>query len=629
MDRIGRYEIIEQVGRGSMGVVYRAQDTVLEREVALKLLWEDFCDDESALARFQREARAVARLTHRNIVTLYELGQQEDGRPYIAMEFLRGQPLDKRLRSEPALTLLEHIDIVAQLCAGLHFAHEQGVVHRDVKPANIWVQPDGSVKLLDFGIARLASSSITRDGNVVGTAYYMAPEQIEGGNVDGRTDVFAAGVVLFELVAGHRPFEAESPTGVIAKIVRGDRKQLEPERDHLPPALVTAIDRALARSPADRYATASEFGATLAAIRSALDRHTSMLPIDVTMLLPGSSPPTAPAVPHAVEAAEGDLLIARAPATPVADLALQPHTAQAAAPVAAPAGPTAANMPLSRPPAPSRGPSPRRRSWTAVAGTVAAVLVLGLVALGVRMLGRQPDAPLANVTPGVTPAAAIAPGEQGAAAPEAADARSLRIESDPEGAEVTVNGRHVEGVTPLTVTWTAGGAEPRDVRLEKQGFDGARLVPTAEQLGAGTLRVALRPSLERVRVTASGEYPFEIVDGSRTISPAARQHSINVPAGRQLRLRSSAYRLDQRVTVGGTGGTMRVAVPGAGSISVRAVIENCEMRIDGFPAEPPPVHRKPLSAGDHLIDLICGDGEPRRQRVQVSEGANATVLFRQ
>src|SRR5690606_9275515 len=135
--------------------------------------------------------------------------------PYIAMEFLRGQSLAQRLQSGSPMSLVQKLDIVIQLLTGLHYAHEQGIVHRDVKPPNIWLLEDGTVKLLDFGIAKIAASTMTSAGSVLGSAYYMAPEQVAGRDVDGRADVFAAGVVLYEMLAGHRPFEAESPTAVM------------------------------------------------------------------------------------------------------------------------------------------------------------------------------------------------------------------------------------------------------------------------------------------------------------------------------------------------------------------------------------------------------------------------------
>src|SRR5215472_8399745 len=215
---IGRYEIMELVGRGGMGVLYRARDAVLERDVAFKMMLLDFTADQTARDRFQREARAVARLQHRNVVTIHELGEVE-GTPYIVMEFLTGRDLDAILKSETTLTLAQKLDVVIQLCEGLGYAHEQGIVHRDIKPGNVRLLEDGTVKILDFGIAKFAQSSITQSGTIMGTPSYMAPEQVMGQPIDGRADLFSAGVLLYELLAGHKPFVGDAPTAVVYQIM--------------------------------------------------------------------------------------------------------------------------------------------------------------------------------------------------------------------------------------------------------------------------------------------------------------------------------------------------------------------------------------------------------------------------
>src|SRR5260221_7618909 len=181
---IGRYEILELVGRGGMGVLYRARDHALERDVALKMMLVDFTLDPTAHERFLREAKAVARLQHRNVVTIHELGEA-DGAPYIVMEFLSGKDLETLLQNQTHLTPAEKLDIASQLCEGLGYAHEQGIVHRDIKPGNVRVLEDGTVKILDFGIAKFALSSVTQSGAIMGTPSYMAPEQVMGQQVDG------------------------------------------------------------------------------------------------------------------------------------------------------------------------------------------------------------------------------------------------------------------------------------------------------------------------------------------------------------------------------------------------------------------------------------------------------------
>ncbi len=283
IDRIGRYQVLEKVGKGGMGVLYRGFDPVLDREVAIKLMLTDFNEDtEQMRPRFYREARAAAKLNHRNIVTIFEFAE-ESNIPYIVMEFLRGTPLGGRMNGKPPLSIDDKLNIVAQLCDGLSYAHEQGVVHRDVKPDNVFILEDGSVKLLDFGIAKLTSSNLTRQGDVLGSASYMSPEQVGGSDsVDGRADVFSTGVMLYELLTGHKPFEADAPTAVILKILKDDPTPIEKWTPGLPPQLVAAVMKALAKRPEDRWATAAALGAELQLIRRAVPASQSTAELDET-----------------------------------------------------------------------------------------------------------------------------------------------------------------------------------------------------------------------------------------------------------------------------------------------------------------------------------------------------------
>jgi len=267
VDRIGKYEIRRLVARGGMGALYLANDPDLDREVAVKVMSEDIMSDEQGRARFYREAKAAARLQHRNIVTVFDFAHDGDV-PYIVMEFLRGQNLAERLRSGPPFTLPATLDLTIQLCEGLHFAHGEGVVHRDVKPANIWVLPDGSVKLLDFGIAKLATSTLTAGTAVVGSAAYMSPEQIEGQPVDARSDLFSVGAVLFELVAGQPAFDGRSVTAVMMKITQDEpAPDVRTAAPDTPAALASVIARALQKSPDDRYSDAAEMVTDLRIVR--------------------------------------------------------------------------------------------------------------------------------------------------------------------------------------------------------------------------------------------------------------------------------------------------------------------------------------------------------------------------
>ena len=271
-ERIGKYEVVGVLGQGGMGVVYRARDPRIGRDVAIKTLTEGFSGEADMLQRFYQEAGHTGNLRHPNIVTVYDFGDEE-GLPYIVMEFLDGQPLDKMIRERASLQLVERLDIMEQICAALAYAHRQGMIHRDVKPANVIVQRDGLVKLLDFGIARAgqqpADKGMTRTGTLVGTPAYMAPERLCGDPFDGRSDIFSTGVVLYQLVTGVLPFDAEYPA-IIHQILQQDPPPLGNYLSSYPPHLDQIIARALAKQPMERYGDAAEMAADLNAVSAQL-----------------------------------------------------------------------------------------------------------------------------------------------------------------------------------------------------------------------------------------------------------------------------------------------------------------------------------------------------------------------
>jgi predicted Ser/Thr protein kinase len=262
--KIGKYEITGILGRGGMGVVYRAEDKRIGRQVAIKTLTENFSGQPEMLERFYREAQAGI-LQHPNIVIVYDLGD-EDGVPFIVMEYVSGEPLDKVISAGRQISIIEKLSIIEQVCLALGYAHHRGVVHRDIKPANVIVQQDGQAKIVDFGIARVQGSSseggLTRTGNVIGTIHYIAPERLKGRPFDGRSDIFATGVMLYLMLTGQLPFTGEDMT-VLQKLVNEPHPPLSTYLTNYPPALDAIIDRALAKDPEQRYATAEEFAADL------------------------------------------------------------------------------------------------------------------------------------------------------------------------------------------------------------------------------------------------------------------------------------------------------------------------------------------------------------------------------
>lgn len=254
---LGRYEIIETVGRGSMGIVYKAKDPLIDRLVAIKAIDLKVLTDEEKQryqARFYQEAKAAGRLNHPNLVTIHDLGESGDI-AYIAMEFLEGHDLEH----EKHVTIDEALNIAIQAAAGLHFAHEHGVVHRDIKPSNIMLLKNNLVKVCDFGIARIASSLLhTRTGIILGSPLYMSPEQVKSETIDRRSDIFSLGAVLYEMLAGHPPFEADSATSVMQKIVHDTPAKPSSSNPEVPEMLDSIVARCLAKNPPDRYQTAAE-----------------------------------------------------------------------------------------------------------------------------------------------------------------------------------------------------------------------------------------------------------------------------------------------------------------------------------------------------------------------------------
>jgi serine/threonine protein kinase len=259
---IDRYRLLSPVGAGAMSEVWAARDLRLGRMVAVKVLGGTARGDDDSRARFGAEARAAARLAHPNVVPVYDSGEH-DGTPFLVMELLSGRTLADELGDGP-LTEERAREIGAQVLAGLAASHRTGILHRDVKPANVLIAADGSARLADFGIAKTPDAAdVTQAGIVVGTTAYLAPERLAGGPATARSDVYAVGVMLYEALAGHKPYEVDGAAALVAAIERGRYLPLGRVRPDLDPALATAVERAFAKDPADRFASADALRAAL------------------------------------------------------------------------------------------------------------------------------------------------------------------------------------------------------------------------------------------------------------------------------------------------------------------------------------------------------------------------------
>jgi serine/threonine-protein kinase len=270
---LGRYKILKELGRGAMGLVYLGKDPTIQRFVAIKTMRLDQINDEDKLqevkARFFREAESAGRLSHPNIVTIYDAGEEKD-LGYIAMELVEGSSLKEWSRKSNLMPVADVVQTLAAVADALDYAHQQGVVHRDIKPANIMLAKDRLVKVMDFGIAKMASTSKTQTDVVLGTPTYMSPEQIAGKKVDGRSDVFSLGIVLFELLTGQPPFTADNLSALLFAIAHHPHPELQSLRQDLPPMFQEVLNRALQKELPQRYRRAGEFAQDLRACRHSL-----------------------------------------------------------------------------------------------------------------------------------------------------------------------------------------------------------------------------------------------------------------------------------------------------------------------------------------------------------------------
>jgi eukaryotic-like serine/threonine-protein kinase len=254
----GRYRLESKLGSGGMSTVYLATDEVLDRSVAIKLLHREISEEADQLERFRREARAAARLSHPNLVGVIDAGE-DDGRPYIVFEYIEGRTLKRRLQEEGRLPVDEAVAYAIEIGRGLTAAHARKLVHRDVKPQNVLIDPDGRAKVTDFGIARsLESKGLTATGRVLGTTDYVSPEQAMGEDVDERSDVYSLGVVLYEMLTGDVPFSAETQVGVAMKHVNEPMPDVQTRRPEVSAAVAAVVDRATTKDPRDRYGSVAE-----------------------------------------------------------------------------------------------------------------------------------------------------------------------------------------------------------------------------------------------------------------------------------------------------------------------------------------------------------------------------------
>lgn len=262
MKKIGKYEILSILGKGAMGIVYRALDPDIDRQVAIKTIRFDLdseeTDNEEIMQRFMREAQAAGKLTHPNIITIFDVGREED-LTYIVMQYIEGPSLQRLIAQGEKFSVQEITKLMEQVCSALDYAHQHGIVHRDIKPGNVLLDNNRKPYICDFGVARVDTSTLTQSGTAVGTPSYMSPEQVMGKKIDKRSDIFSIGCILYEFLTGRRPFEAESITTVIYKIINEEPPSISEVKKGLPAGFEKIISKALAKDPNDRYQNCKQF----------------------------------------------------------------------------------------------------------------------------------------------------------------------------------------------------------------------------------------------------------------------------------------------------------------------------------------------------------------------------------
>ncbi|PYQ06578.1 MAG: hypothetical protein DMF83_11980 [Acidobacteria bacterium] len=587
--RIGKYAITGRIGRGGMGMVYRAYDEVLEREVAVKTLTLEGSLDDESRHRFAIEAKAAARLQHPNIITVYELGEDR-GLPFIAMELLPGTDLDALMRSGEHLMLQEKLDLVIQVCRGLAYAHDHKIIHRDIKPSNVRVLEDGTVKIMDFGIAKLGATSLTKTGMMVGTVHYMSPEQVRGQTLDGRSDLFSVGVILYELLAGRRPFVGEGVTAVLYKIVHEEPPELDVgELGAQAAGLQDTMRRTLAKDREQRPATAAVLADELSRI---LATHLASLGADTS----AETRETVALSRHLLR--EGRVEESVRSLREVTED--NPHSLEVRRALRAATREMQRRQVPAAPPAEDDFPEldatyrPDGATYLPAATRVQPDTMMQPTVLRAETNARRPLAAIAVATAlVVVVAAAVA----------IMRARSSSPARPPAAASPTSSATPAAGGTTL-----AAG-------------------PAASPLAA---TAAPTPAVPEGTVNVLSAYPLDVLWRGKLLARGQSSPQVSLPAGRQvLTLIAGEYAVRSNVTVEvRPRAATDVAAPQLGRISIRANPDNCRVLVDGTFLDYPPILDRPLSLGRHVVEFQWPDGVRRAQTVEVAKGPPSYVMGR-
>jgi hypothetical protein len=680
VNRLGRFEITREIGKGAMGQVFLARDPKIDRPVAIKTIvlppGTSAEEAHETSQRFLREAQAAGRLLHPNIITIFDVGE-EAGVSFIAMEFIEGETLEPHTRQGGLLPLGRVHELISQAAAALDYAHEHGIVHRDIKPANLMVLKSGVLKVTDFGLAKSPQANLTQAGVLLGTPSYMSPEQIQGRDLDGRSDLFSLGVVLYELLTGVRPFEGDSISTIIYKVLYEEPRPPAAHNPALPSGINAVIDKALAKDPGDRHARGADLVADFGKALAGLPAGTLGQPLSTTGGGPARDPRSLATTVKRSPVTPRRGSRARAAARPApregagASGPLRHPLKIVAAAVLAAAGlvlfPRGLNRPEGRagiagemsragiagaPPA-TRGDLPEAGTSGGGAGQV--VIDVETMPPGGAII--LDDTPLADPRvvlslsdPSPHDIVARAGCRHAVAEMTAADLASfkegplvldlhpreeeLAVVSDPPGARLRVNGADSGRLTPTTLMLSAcdtttialerAGYRPWTVRHDSEGdFDA--LVATLKQ-------VALEPVPQgSVLIARPTDYDVEIFAGDRKIGMAGA--AFGLPEGKhRLTFRNAKYFVHEVALVTVTGGrtvTPPIGLPSLGSLTVQAQPSNCKVFVDGAYIDVTPVLDLPIAAGGHRVRVVfVPTGSEQEQAVSVNAGKNSRVTVK-
>jgi serine/threonine-protein kinase len=592
MQKFGKYEILEKVGVGGFGVVYKAFDPHIKRLVAVKTCTTD---DAEIRHRFFQEAEIAGNLQHRNLVTVYDFGVQEDV-PYLVQEFLTGEDLEHKIKQGTDLPYADRISFLVQIARGLEFAHTHGVIHRDIKPANIRILEDGAAKIMDFGIAKLAQrhSGLTQTGMTLGTAAYLAPEQIKGEGIDPRTDLFSFGVMAYELLTLLKAFEGETLSAVIYQILHKDPPPVSRVWTDAPPEADAIVARCLAKDPDGRYPTTRELVVDLELLLRQL--RSEALGTTPKREVTASNLPTM-ALPRGGGREDLDATLPWRKA-PTIDL---------------PPRPAAADLPA-QPPRPTAG-SPAK--WLAAAAVLVAAGVGGWLWLGRGASHGEPAA-----------AAVVPPPTVSVSAPPARVAPSSAKEAMPGGPTTAAAAESPPTHAAASSPSQPANVPPTDTDPPTASPPPAVPAPTPQPLGKATVVLAAGWD-PRMTVSIDGQVPQPLdrpLRGEITEGAHEFVFSLETPEFSASQKVRRTLEADQTHEIG-----IPIAAPGR--LTVQAALSSPigQVKVDGKDLGPSPVRSRLVLAGTHSVEILDPrNPEPSKaisQTIEMRAGFATTVTF--